>query len=118
MHHPLDYNQAMNDPREIRRRLLRYFAPCLLLSVACNVPKFFETEARVVASNRSEDASAWPYPEHRVELSVTRMRVDPIYSSFVNWSQLFSLGIVPVCLLVYFNSKIYQVRRRRGGGGI
>ncbi len=80
----------MNDPREIRRRLLRYFVPAVALSLACNVPKFFETEAAVVASNATADAGAWPYPGRRVELRVTDMRVDPWYSSFVNWSQVSS----------------------------
>ena len=41
------------------------------------------------------------------------MRIDPVYSSFVNWSQLFVLGIIPVCLLVYFNAKIYSDIRER-----
>ena len=44
-----------------------------------------------------------------IVLNVTAMRIDPVYSSFVNWSQLFYLGIIPVVLLVYFNTKIYQV---------
>ncbi len=99
----------MNDPREIRRRLLRYFVPVAVLSLTCNVPKFFEMKASLVASNETEDAQAWPFPGHHVQLEVTNMRVDPIYSSFVNWSQLVTLGIAPVCLLVYFNYKIYQV---------
>ena len=39
VHHPIDYNMSMNDPREIQKRLFKYFAPVLLLSVAFNIPK-------------------------------------------------------------------------------
>ena len=39
MHHPIDYNMSMNDPREIQKRLFKYFVPVLLLSVAFNIPK-------------------------------------------------------------------------------
>ena len=42
MHHPLDYNQAMNDPAYIRKRLLKYFVPVVALAVTINLPKFFE----------------------------------------------------------------------------
>lgn len=108
---------SMNDPSEIQKRLLKYFVPVVLLSVAINVPKFFETEAFFVEFS-STDANNVTSAYYEVELNVTSMRVDPIYSTFVNWSQLFILGIVPVCLLVYFNFKIYvdireRERRRR-----
>ena len=39
VHHPIDYNMSMNDPREIQKRLFKYFVPVLLLSVAFNLPK-------------------------------------------------------------------------------
>ena len=42
VHHPLDYNQAMNDPAYIRKRLLKYFVPVVALAVTINLPKFFE----------------------------------------------------------------------------
>ncbi|TRY76222.1 hypothetical protein TCAL_14732 [Tigriopus californicus] len=136
VHHPLDYNQAMNDGSEIRKRLLKYFVPVVLLAVIINVPKFFETEAVFVpidwTANRTntDDTSQLlsssmvnedhheSSPLYEVRLNVTSMRIDPIYSSFVNWSQLIILGILPVCLLVYFNTKIYidvkeREKRRR-----
>jgi len=107
----------MNDPGEIRKRLLKYFVPVAVISVVLNIPKFFETTASLVATtadgaaggNLTTASTGWPFPGYEVVLNVTAMRVDPVYSSFVNWSQLFSLGVLPVCLLAYFNAKIYQV---------
>ena len=43
MHNPLDYKQAMNDSDAIRRRLLKYLLPVIVISVLFNVPKFFES---------------------------------------------------------------------------
>ena len=40
----LDYNKAMNDVNAIRKRLLKYVGPCLLLAVLFNIPKFFEAK--------------------------------------------------------------------------
>ena len=87
VHHPLDYNQAMNDPAGIRKRLFKYLFPVIMASVIFNLPKFFETTAHVV-----NYVNEFNETETTVHLNVTKMRVDPIYSSFVNWSQLFVLG--------------------------
>ena len=43
VHNPLDYKQAMNDSDAIRRRLLKYLLPVIVISVLFNVPKFFES---------------------------------------------------------------------------
>ncbi len=114
VHHPLDYNQAINDPTEIRKRLLKYFVPVAFLSVLMNVPKFFETRTELVqienGTNMEQD-EFWSSPGYTIKLNMTDMRTDPVYSSFMNSSQLIVLGIIPVCLLVYFNYKIYQVRK-------
>lgn len=126
----------MNDGSEIRKRLLKYFVPVVLLSVIINIPKFFEGEAvfelidqavnrtdlndtsQLMSSSMVDEDHHDSSPLYEVRLKVTSMRIDPIYSSFVNWSQLIILGILPVCLLVYFNTKIYidvkerEMRRR------
>ena len=36
--------QAMNDSRELRRRLMKYLFPVVALSIAMNVTKFLEIE--------------------------------------------------------------------------
>lgn len=78
----------MNDPKGIRKRLLKYLVPVILLSVGFNIPKFFETQAVIVHFTIPETNET----DFMVKLNVTKMRIDPIYSSFVNWSQLFILG--------------------------
>ena len=42
VHYPLDYNQAMNNSNAIRKRLMKYVGPVLLLSILFNLGKFFE----------------------------------------------------------------------------
>ena len=38
------HHQAMNDSRELRRRLMKYLFPVVALSIAMNVTKFLEIE--------------------------------------------------------------------------
>ena len=40
-HHPLDYNQAMNDRHAIRKRLVKYVGTVLLLAIVFNVNKVY-----------------------------------------------------------------------------
>ena len=40
----LAHRQAMNDSRELRRRLMKYLFPVVALSIAMNVTKFLEIE--------------------------------------------------------------------------
>lgn len=42
VHYPLDYNQAMNNSHAIRKRLMKYVGPVLILSIVFNLGKFFE----------------------------------------------------------------------------
>ena len=42
VHYPLDYNQAMNDSNAIRKRLVKYVGPVLVLAITFNLAKFFE----------------------------------------------------------------------------
>ena len=46
VHYPLDYNQAMNDVNAIRKRLVKYVGPCLILAFLFNIMKFFEANVR------------------------------------------------------------------------
>lgn len=101
VHYPLDYNQAMNDVGLMKRRLMRYIGPVLVSSVLFNLTKFFE--ATVVSSSSGN-----------YRIGVAPLRRNPIYSAYVNWSRLLFLGVVPLALIVFFNSKIYgDVRERR-----
>ena len=40
----LGAHQAMNDSRELKRRLMKYLIPVVALSIAMNVTKFLEIE--------------------------------------------------------------------------
>ena len=40
-------------------------------------------------------------------IAVTDLRRNPLYSAYNNWSRIFVLGIIPFCMLVFFNLKIY-----------
>ena len=42
VHYPLDYNQAMNDSHAIRKRLMKYVGPVMILAIVFNLGKFFE----------------------------------------------------------------------------
>ena len=62
-----------------------------------NSLQFFETEAFVVypddegVSNNDSSGATWDgSDDYIVVLNVTEMRVDPIYSSWANWSQVSS----------------------------
>ncbi len=79
----------MNDPREIRKRLLKYFVPVLLISIGFNLPKFFETEAFIIPVSASDgNETKTESADYVVRLNVTEMRIHPIYSTWANWSQV------------------------------
>ena len=44
VHYPINYSQAMNDSRELKRRMCKYLVPVAFLSVAMCVTKFLEIE--------------------------------------------------------------------------
>ena len=105
VHYPLDYNQAMNDVNAIRKRLLKYVGPCLILAFLFNILKFFEANVKYEERNGTREV---------VDLEVAALRTDPIYSAYNNWSRLIVLGIFPFTLLVFFNTKIYKdINERR-----
>ena len=126
VHYPLDYNQAMNDSHAVRKRLLKYVGPVFALALLFNVPKFFEATVRWMpvapassASGGAGNATAPSSPlnvlYYEPSLEVAALRTHPLYSAYNNWSRLLVLGILPFCLLVFFNTKIYNdiVERRR-----
>jgi hypothetical protein len=44
VHYPINYSQAMNDSRELKKRMCKYLVPVVALSILMNVTKFFEIE--------------------------------------------------------------------------
>lgn len=118
VHYPLDYNQAMNDSHAIRRRLVKYVGPVFVLAFAFNIVKFFEAKVgyRKVSLMGNNSTETEKEEEFIAELEVADLRTHPAYSAYHNWSRLIVLGIIPVTLLVFFNTKIYrdiEERRKR-----
>ena len=99
VHNPIDYQQAMNDSYAVPRRLLKYLLPVVISAIAFNVPRFFEATFYTYVDDLDNAT--------HVALNVTEFRINPIYSTYVNWSQSIVLGFVPAVMLIYFNTKIY-----------
>ena len=43
VHYPINFSQAMNDPKALKQRMVRYALPVCLLTIVLNICKFFET---------------------------------------------------------------------------
>ena len=99
VHYPMNYNQALNDQRLMRKRVIKYLVPVSLLSFAFNIPKFFESKVDYYQEN---NVTLTPY------ISLTELRTHPSYSLYNSWSRFFILGLIPFCSLVFFNTKIYR----------
>ncbi len=44
VHYPINYSQAMNDSRALRKRMIKYLVPVTVFSIVWNVTKFFEID--------------------------------------------------------------------------
>ena len=100
VHHPVDYNQAMNDPRASRKRVAKFAIPTLISCILVNIPKFFESDLIYYKDHRGEE---------RVELAVSSLRGNKHYATwYVSYGRNFFIGLVPFLLLAYFNYKIYK----------
>lgn len=140
VHLPVNYSQSLNDAHAMKRRLLKYIIPVCILSFLLNVPKFLEAEIKYqkvalvppslstngpsetffdgveststdfLTNGSSTDTTAFYM---KPVLSITPLRMHPLYSNYNNWSRLFVLGIIPFALLVFFNVKIYSAIKAR-----
>ncbi|XP_040577698.1 uncharacterized protein [Lepeophtheirus salmonis] len=110
VHFPLDYNLAMNDSNAMRKRLVMYVVPVVVLAILFNSAKFFE--AKIYYEKVIDDGNTTFSYIPRV--GVAEMRTHPIYIVYHNWGRLIVLGIIPFGLLVFFNYKIFKdIRERR-----
>ncbi len=87
-------------PYALRKRMAKFLLPVLILTVAMNVTKFFEIY--IVYSPVPDSATNATRPE----LRVSEFRMNPTYSIFFNWFRFITIGIIPFCLLVYFNTQV------------
>ena len=95
----------MNDASTMRRRLCKYIAPVLILSILCNATKFLESTISWEKVTDEDDGAVYDHPV----LDVTSLRTNWLYSAYLNWSRVFFLGIIPFSALVFFNYKIFKV---------
>ncbi len=106
--------QSLKRPNATRQRLLKYLVPAILLSLAFNVPKFFEAtvvydgddgdDGETGGGGNGTEGDSPPAPR----IGVTDMRKSPAYSAYNNWSRFILLGLLPFALLVFFNAMIYR----------
>jgi hypothetical protein len=99
----------MNDESASLRRVAKYVFPVVFFSILFNVPKFFEAEIAWHSHEERDEATgtttnvSWPV------LDVSDLRMNPDYATYYNnWARLAVLGIIPVAMLIFFNTKIYQ----------
>ena len=100
VHHPVDYNQAMNDVSASRRRVAKFAVPTLIACILINIPKFFESK---LIHYRDGNGEA------QVVLTVSSLRADEYYATYYSsYGRNVFIGFIPFILLVYFNYQIYK----------
>ena len=93
--------QSMNSEVLTKRRLIRYLTPVIVLSILYNLNRLFEAEVRWV--------------NDLPKISATKLRMESeAYNLSVLSIRCIVLGIFPVMILVFLNTKIYKdVQERR-----
>ena len=101
----------MNNEILTRRRLVRYLTPVLILSVLYNINRFFEAEL-VWREDCDENEKNCTYIPKRIP---TQLRMEnETYNVFVLTVRCLILGLFPLMILGFLNSKIYKdVQERR-----
>ena len=107
---PVKYNQLTSNPRTHSLRILMYILPVVTFSMFYNIPLFFCFEVEQLG-NTTE-----------LQIVDTKLRQDPLFATYyINWTRLIISGILPFCLLIFYNLKLYQIvkrnsdRKRRDG---
>ena len=114
VHYPINYNQAMNDSRALKNRLLKYLVPVFIMTILSNISKFFEITIVYVESEGNIEVTNGTTVGLKPQLKVTDLRRDPTYSISLNWFRFITVGVIPFLLLIFFNFKIYMDIKRRG----
>ena len=103
----------MNNKVLTRRRLVRYLTPVLILSVLYNINRFFEAELFWHEDCHENEKNC----KHIPKRIPTQLRMDDeTYNVFVLTVRCLVLGLFPLMILGFLNSKIYkdvQERRKR-----
>ena len=90
----------MNDVRASRRRVVKFAIPTLLCCILINIPKFFESKLLYYTDENGND---------QVELIPSALRTNEYYATYYSsYGRNVLIGIIPFCLLAYFNYKTYK----------
>ena len=102
----------MNNEILTRRRLVRYLTPVLVLAILYNINRFFEAEVHWKPDNCEENNTNCTSIPTRIP---TELRVEnETYNIFVLSVRCIVLGLFPLTILGFLNSKIYRdVQDRR-----
>ena len=98
------FSQAMHEANALTKRILKYVLSVVFLSFLFTFTRFFEANVSYIDHDNNN------LTEKIIALEPTEMRSNPIYTSYLNWSRLIVLGIIPFVLLVFLNASIYKVK--------
>ena len=100
----------MNSEVLTRLRLIRYLTPVIVISVVYNINRFFEAKLEW----RQDCSANSTCIEHPV-ITATKLRIEnSMYNMCVLSIRCIVLGLFPIIILVFLNSKIYKdVQDRR-----
>ena len=101
----------MNNEILTRRRLVRYLTPVLILSVLYNINRFFEAELDWFEDCHENEKNCTYIPYRKPTLL---RKENETYNVFVLTVRCLILGLFPLLILGFLNSKIYKdVQERR-----
>ena len=85
----------MNEPHANVYGFIKYASPVYAFAILFNIPKFLEATVEF-------DNSTGQYEPY---IDITDLRLNPDYSIYYNnFARLTILGIIPVVMLLFFNS--------------
>ena len=94
----------MHEANALTKRIFKYVFSVIFLSFLFTFTRFFEANVSYIDHDHNN------LTEKIIALEPTEMRSNPIYTSYLNWSRLIVLGIIPFVLLVFLNASIYKVK--------
>ena len=107
--------QSMNSEILTRRRLIRYLTPVIALAIIYNINRFFEAEVGWIAIEDDCDSGNTTNCTYKTHIKPTSLRLESeTYNLCVLSIRCLVLGLFPVIILCFLNTKIYKdVQERR-----
>jgi len=115
---PVEYRNNVLTSSHPWRRVFAYVLPVMAFSVLFNLPKFFEYDASLkqevinvtdeTTNMTRTETTSWVHFEPVLRLNETYM------FWYQNVTRLLVNGIIPLFLMAFFNTRIYQMLKKRG----